>query len=370
MHSMVRNLGLMAALCVLAACALPRGAPVYSEVVKTSPEKAAEQNVQIVPVTRDSADMIKGWPVTGWQGHYRWLAVQRGGGSNILRPGDMLNLTIWDNAENSLITGRDERSAQVAKVEVEPNGTAFVPYVDQVNVSGLTASEARRLIQEKMTQLAPSAQVQLDLEEGVGNSVDLVAGVKTPGTYPLPNRNFSILSLISRGGGISESIRNPLVRLIRGRHTYEIPASELLKDSKKNAILRGGDQVVITEDPRFFVALGTTEKEEIVNFNKEAISGLEAVSILGGLIDARANPAGLLVLRQYEADHVRADDKGPEREYVIFAMDLTSADGLFGAKNFYIQPGDTVLATESVVKPAQAVIALFGSAFAITNAFE
>ena len=76
--------------------------------------------------------MIKGWPVTGWQGHYRWLAVQRGGGSNILRPGDMLNLTIWDNAENSLITGRDERSAQVARVEVEPNGTAFVPYVDQV----------------------------------------------------------------------------------------------------------------------------------------------------------------------------------------------------------------------------------------------
>ncbi|MCW8842304.1 MAG: polysaccharide export protein [Rhodobacteraceae bacterium] len=365
-----RKVVLLAALGVLAACALPRGAPVLTEVAKGSQQAADAENISVVPITRESAKQIKSWPQTGWRGHYSWLARQNGPASNILRVGDTLNLTIWDNAENSLITGQEQRSANVASVKIDQSGMVFVPYVDEVQVAGLTATKARQRIQEEMSQIAPSAQVQLQHVEGVGNSVDLVSGVANPGPQALPNRNFSILSLISLGGGVSPSIRNPVVRLVRNGRTYEIPASSLFADPAKNIIVRGGDQVLIEEDRRSFVALGATAKEELVYFHKEKISGLEAVSMLGGVNDARGNPAGLLVMREYKASQTRTDGTGPEKQYVVFTMDMTSADGIFGARNFYIHPGDAVMATESAVKPAQSVMALVGSVFGLSNSFE
>lgn len=369
-QDIVRKMGLLAALCGVAACALPRGAPVLSEVAKGSSEAAEAENIAVVPITRESAKAVQSWPQTGWQGHYTWLARQKGPASNILRTGDTLDLTIWDNAENSLITGQDQRSANVAKVEIAPNGTVFVPYVDQVQVAGMTATQARQAIQDKMVKIAPSAQVQLEHIVGVGNSVDLVSGAVNPGPKPLPNRNFSILSLISAGGGIDGTIENPVVRLIRGGKSYQIPAPTLFADPGKNIILRGGDQVLIEEDRRSFVALGATAREELVYFHKEKISGIEAVSLLGGMNDTRANPAGLLVMREYAGAQVRTDGTGPEKQYVVFTMDMTSADGIFGARNFYIHPGDTVMATESVVKPVQSVMALVGSVFGLSNAFD
>jgi polysaccharide export outer membrane protein len=67
---------------------------------------------------------------------------------------------------------------------------------------------------------------------------------------------------------------------------------------------------------------------------------------------------------------VRQDGTGPTEKHVIFQFDLTKADELFGARNFHVQPADIVIASESAVKPAQAVIALIGSMFAIANVFN
>ena len=74
---------------------------------------------------------------------------------------------------------------------------------------------------------------------------------------------------------------------------------ELLKDPKKNVIVRGGDQVIVSENDRFFVALGASETEKLVYFDRENISVVEAMSSLGGLQDLRANPQGVLLLREY-----------------------------------------------------------------------
>ena len=47
---------------------------------------------------------------------------------------------------------------------------------------------------------------------------------------------------------------------------------------------------------------------------------------------------------------------------MIFSLDLTTADGLFAARNFLINPNDTVLATESPVVAVRTVLSLFGAA--------
>ena len=86
---------------------------------------------------------------------------------------------------------------------------------------------------------------------------------------------------------------------------------------------------------------------------------------MGGLSDARADPKGVLVLREYPMGVLKTDGTGPRMPQVVFTLDLTSADGLFAARNFYIQPGDTVLATESPVTSAQTIFGLIGAVIGV-----
>ena len=72
--------------------------------------------------------------------------------------------------------------------------------------------------------------------------------------------------------------------------------------------------------------------------------------------DARANPKGVLVLRDYEPEALRGDGSGPGKERTIFAVDLTTADGLFSAGEFEIMDRDLVLVTESSLLQTNAAI--------------
>lgn len=136
------------------------------------------------------------------------------------------------------------------------------------------------------------------------------------------------------------------------------------------AATSSGSDATTSEDERYFIAVGSKENEELIYFHQEKITTIEAVSLLGGLNDARANPQGLFILRQYTKGDVRNDGTGPTAPHVIFQFDLTKPDHLFGAKTFQVYHGDIAVASESAVKPAQAVIALVGSMFAIANVFN
>lgn len=354
-------------LVVVAACALPRGGPIAAEITG---DGNVPEDVLVTAVSRSNVEQLKSWPKSGWHGHYHWFARTPGSKSRIVKTGDLVTLTVWDNQDNSLLLGPADRSVPLRPVEVTEAGTIFVPYVDDIMVAGLTPYQAREKIQALLAPIAPSAQVQIDVEPGASNSVDVVTGVKAPSRLPLSDRNVSVLSVIAQSGGVSESIKNPLVRIHRQGKSYEIPMDGLKKDPSKNVIVRGGDQVIVDEDKRYFIAVGSTQREEQVYFHQETITALESVALLGGLDSARANPQALYILRQYEAAAIKSDGSGPSAAHVIFAFDLTKPDTLFGAKSFLVNPGDIVVASESAVKPAQAVVALIGSLFAIANVFS
>jgi polysaccharide export outer membrane protein len=355
----------LGAVVFLAACSLPRGAAMVSEIVN---EKDSETpTFQVVEVSRSNVGQLAKWPMTGWRGYYRWLPSGRGPAGPIIRTGDRLDLVIWDSQENSLLTTNTAKMVQMAGLVVSPSGTVFVPYLGEVVLRGMTPDAARTKIQNDLSPIAPDAQVQLSHTPGQDNSADLVSGVAKPGSYPLASRDVTVLGLIAQGGGISTSLRNPLVRLIRDDKTYEIRADDLFANASKNALVRGNDKVLVEEDKRYFTALGATGSEELVYFQKEQITAMEAMAIIGGLSDSRANPKGVLVLRDYSSKALRKDGRGPEMQQVVFTFDLTSADGLFAARNFGINPKDTVLATESPVVGARTIMGILGSAVGLSN---
>ncbi len=354
-----------AVLLAVPACSLPRGAAITSQIVNE--EKSQTPTYQVIRVSRANAAAIATWPGTGTNDSFNWPQASNGPQSAIIRPGDKVSLAIWDNQDNSLLTQADGKTVNMPGLTVSPDGTIFVPYLEEVVVNGQTPAQARREVQNRLAVIVPSAQVQLELEPGQNNSVNLVSGVATPGSYPLPDRNYKILSLIAQGGGIATGLRNPQVQLQRGNTTYRIRAQQLFGNGTHNITLRGGDSVVVTEDQRYFTAFGATGSEQLVRFEQDNVTALEALSIIGGLSENRANPKGVLVLRDYGVSALRPDGSGPNKPQVVFAFDITSADGLFAARKFQIQPEDTVMATESAITSVRTILGLVGSAFGVAS---
>lgn len=354
----------MAAL--VSGCSLPRSAAQGQRILKTA-EADAGTPYAVYPVTRDLLPRVQSWPVTGDGPRGGWLS--RGGGRSVgtIRAGDKLDLVVWDASETSLLATQGAKSVPLAQLTVANDGTIFVPYLDRVSVAGQTAESARQSIQTQLTSIAPSAQVQLSLSVGRANSVDIVGGVAQPGSFPLGDGAMSVLGLIAQAGGVSAGLEQPLVRLVRGGKTYVTTVKRLYENPELDTIVQGGDQVIIASDTRKFIALGAAGRQQVLRFTSEKVSALEAMAAVGGVNSGRADPQAILILREYPAAAVRDGVRGPGAQRVIFVIDLTTADGLFSAGRFMINPDDVIYVSESPLTAFQSITQLIGGVFGITN---
>lgn len=355
---------------MLAACNAPRGAGFQSEVLAASrvadSEGPAEYDFTVHTITRDWLPVLQSWPSTD-RSRLGWIKRQRRAPTQIIAPGDVLNISIWDTAENSLLVGAGQRMAQLENIKVSPGGNIFLPFVGDMRVSGLSPEAVRTRIESRLINTTPSAQVQLSMIAGRANTADLVAGVKSPGPYPLPNRNFTVLGLLSQGGGVDPDLTNPQLRLMRGDRIYGASLDRVYGNPTLDTTLQGGDRVIVVSDDRYFLSLGATGTEARHLFPQDHVTALDALATIGGVAEARANAQGILILRHYPRSALRGDLSGPSKERVVFTLDLTTADGLFSAGLFHIMPGDLVYGTESPVTTAGTVLALLGAVLGVTN---
>lgn len=357
-------------LCLLAAACgrLPSGGPVTEEV--TQAKGNATPDFAVYPVTRAFLPSLQQWPPAGTEERLSWIGASQGARTQIIQPGDSLEIRIWDSSENSLITSIEQRMADLGPTRVAANGSIFVPYVGNISVVGLTPDLAREELQAALEAIVPSAQVQLNMIEGRNNSVDLVSGVLQPGTYPMPDRNYTVMGLIAAGGGVSASLNNPQIRLMRGGAIYGTSVENLLNNPRLDTLLRAGDRVFVEEDSRYFLSFGATGTEAMHTFTKDEMSAMDAVSVMGGFNDRKADPKGLLILREYPASATRPGQRGPRQSRVVFTVDLTTTDGLFSARKFPIQSGDLLVATESPVNDVLTIANIIGNFFGLFNSAQ
>lgn len=357
---------------LLAACSsMPRGAGLQSEVLATSTavgksaaEDALPGEFTVEPITRESLGRYAHWPARSQGRGYDWPKGQ-GGQVRMINPGDQVSISVWVSEDNSLLTAPGQRVVDLAPMTVSPSGQVFLPYVGQIDLTGLSQEKARAAIEAAYAKVAPSAQVQLRSVEGRQSSASVVSGVSKPGSYPLSDAGVTVLDMIALSGGVPESVKNPQVRLQRGNTTYGVSLDRVMKDTDMNIGVRGGDRLFVEADERYFLSLGAAGTRAQHYFPQDRVSALDAMSIIGGLTPNRADAQGILVLRAYEPGDVRSDGSGPRHARTIFTIDLTSADGLFSAGEFAIQPGDLIYVTESPLLGTNNVLSLIGSVFGL-----
>ncbi|WP_245626909.1 polysaccharide biosynthesis/export family protein [Aestuariivita boseongensis] len=323
----------------------------------------------VYPVTREFLPALAKWPHPGPHRH-GWISHSHTASGPTIRPGDLVSLRVWDSTENSLLTATEQQAVDLSDIEVSKTGAIFMPYVGDLNIAGKTTDQARLHIQTALEGIIPSAQVQLSVVPGRKNSVDLVGGVTKPGTYPVVDDHFTVLGLLAAGGGVMPSLVNPQVRLIRNGRSYETSIDRLYETPSKNSLLIGGDTLIVEEDERYFLSYGSTGQEALHRFPKDTVSALDAVSIMSGINDARGDPEGVLILREYPANAVGSSPDRPRMQRVVFTFDLTTSDGLFSAGRFQIASGDLLVGTESPVTNVRTVLGLIGLAVGAAAAVD
>ncbi len=342
------------AIVALSACNFPRGGASKQEIFREA--NKPDTDMALYHVDQTTMDGILTWSSVGRSQSARWISHRHNGAGLAVRPHDFLEITIWDSDETSLFSSAGKKTSQISTARVTEAGLVFLPFVGNVHVAGLSEGAARNKIQRKFSELAPSSQVQLSVVKGVQASVSMVSGFARPAVIPIADSHFTILNGVASAGGVHISIENPYLRLVRKGKSYAISMADVLENPELDTVLQGGDRVSVEQDPRYFRVLGASSKEALFHFNKTSVSALDAVSVAGGFSERQADPKGVMVLREFPENAVRLDGSGPSNKRVVFAFDLTSADGLFSAGEFNLETKDTILVSESKIASQSAAL--------------
>ena len=371
MSRWARPVAALAALSMVSACTLlPRTGPTKREIFAGSVQQQGDAFVVSVNdrVTRATAVA----PALGFSQSFINAATI---GSDTIRPGDTLGLTIWENVDDGLLAAEGANATLLDEVQVDGAGFIFVPYAGRIRAAGNTPEAVRRIITNKLEEQTPDPQVQVRRLAGDGSTVSLVGALGGQGVFAIERPTRTLATMIARAGGVTINPEIARVSVIRGNHKGTIWFQDLYKHPELDIALRGGDKILVEADTRKFTALGATGSQSLVPFETQTLSGLEAIAQVGGLLSNAADPTGVFVLRNEPGEIAnqvlgRTDLIGAQR--MVYVLDLTQPNGMFHARDFSIRDGDTLYVTEAPFtqwdKAISALTGTLGSANAVASA--
>lgn len=351
---------------VVSSCALPRVGPNKREIFAGSVQKQGDAFVVAVNdrVTRATAVV----PAFGFSDAF----INAGQiGSDIIRPGDTLGLTIYENVDDGLLAGTAQNSTILDEVQVDGAGFIFVPYAGRIRAAGNTPEAIRRVITGKLEEQTPDPQVMVRRVAGNGATVSITGVVGGQGIFPIESPTRTLTAMLANAGGVTVEPEIARVKVIRGNQTGEIWFLDLFNDPRSDIALRNGDRILVEADSRSFTALGAAGRQSRVRFESQTLSAVEAIAQVGGLSAQSADPTGVFVFRNEPEEIVhqvlgRTDLIGTQR--LVYVLDLTEPNGLFLARDFVIRDEDTVYITEApFVQWSKTLAALTGTLSAGTG---
>ncbi|MEE3070803.1 MAG: polysaccharide biosynthesis/export family protein [Pseudomonadota bacterium] len=343
----------------LASCGLPRSGPSKKEIFQGSVLR--EGDAFIVSVNPRVTQATAVTPALGFSESFMNAGVV---GSDVIRPGDTLGLTVWENVDDGLLSGSEGAATSLSEVQVDGDGLIFVPYAGRIKAAGNTPEAIRRIITNKLEEQTPDPQVEVRRQAGDGASVSVMGSVGSQGLQPIERPNRRLSSMLARAGGITIEPEIAQITVVRGGQQGQVWFQDIFDDQRLDIALRNGDTILVEQDTRTFTALGATGQQTRVPFESQTISAIEAIAQVGGLQTGSADPTGVFVFRNEPAEIAnavlgRGDLVGDQR--MVYVLNLTEPTGMFDARDFAIRDQDTLYVTEApFVRWNKTISALLG----------
>lgn len=152
---------------------------------------------------------------------------------SLLRPGDVLRLTVWRQPDFS------------GEYPINPDSTVAHPLLQAVRVGGAPLAVVRARLREFLLTYEQNPRFVVEPLYPI-----VVAGeVRSPGLVTLP-RGTPVSQAVARAGGATERGRLDRVTLVRGGNTYTL---NLLSEDQRIAVMPvvSGDQVMVARRSDF-----------------------------------------------------------------------------------------------------------------------
>jgi polysaccharide export outer membrane protein len=150
---------------------------------------------------------------------------------------DILDIQVWKNCTELCRT-----------VPVRPDGMVSFPLVHDIQAAGLTASELREQLTQRLAEFIPSPEVSVIVREVHSVKVSVVGAVRMPGHYEV-NSAATVLDLIARAQGLTEFANRDRIVVHRqnGAAATRLPFnySRVADGKDENFFVQPGDIIVV-----------------------------------------------------------------------------------------------------------------------------
>ena len=152
-------------------------------------------------------------------------------------PEDILDVQVWKNSDLSRI------------VPVRPDGMISLPLVNDIQAAGLTPTDLRQQLTERLAEFIPSPEVSVIVREVHSVKVAVLGAVRMPGLYEVKSP-ATVLEMLARAQGLSEFADRGRIVVLRqnGGTTTRIPFNyrQVAEGSEQdNFSVRPGDIIVV-----------------------------------------------------------------------------------------------------------------------------
>jgi polysaccharide biosynthesis/export protein len=288
--------------------------------------------------------------------------------------GDAISVTIWEAAGGGLFGGGittgvspGSRSVTIPDQVVARDGAISVPFADRIPVAGHSPLEVQRTIEQRLAEKAIEPQVLVNITKSITNTATVSGEVVAGARVPLSVNGDRVLDVIALAGGAKSPVYETFVRLSRNGVTATIPMEQLVSDPAENIYAWPGDVLTLVHIPQTFSVFGATGTNMQVTFGAEKITLAEALAKAGGLLDLRADPAGVFLFR-FEPPAVVGALKasalatGPDGSSpVVYRLDLSDANSYFFAQRFPVEDKDVIYVANARLNELQKFFTLLNT---------
>jgi len=220
-----------------------------------------------------------------------------------LGQGDMVRVTVFRNPELT------------TEARISERGTILFPMIGEVNIVGLTPSQAGQQIADKLRsgKYVVNPEVTVSLGQVNSRQVSILGNVTKPGRYPLDSQNVRLTDLIATAGGITAAGSNQVTIVSPNGNKSDVDLASMFRsgDLSKNIALSPGDTVYVHKAPMVYV-YGEVQKGGAYPI-EPSMTVMQAIA-LGGGITPRGTQRGIKITRAGNAvnaslgDPVQPDD--------------------------------------------------------------
>jgi polysaccharide export outer membrane protein len=347
----------------LAACApgvfLPESGPtrhaILSGATYQTVHVAPNKDLPYVLVTLNSETVPRLPPDNGGSLDFPLSNARRSDG--LIGVGDLLGVTIFESGSGGLFLPREPGTrtgnfVPLPTQQVDQMGNIVVPYGGTIRAAGRSPAQVQKEIQERLAARALEPQVVVSIIDRRADAVTVLGDITSAAHFSLDPGGERLLGAVARAGGPKFPSYESVVTVQRNGQSRRTLLSDIEFNPRQNIEIKSGDSIIVTHEPRYFLALGASGLagglglvDRRISFSDYHISLADAIAKSGGVQDALAHAQGVFVYREEPRENVLAlgvDPNAPlpARVPTVYAVDLTEPAGFFHARQFMMHNED------------------------------